>query len=144
MAGRDSMASPRDPDLLLEMQREIEALVHSLAHPIVVEDEVELFDLTAARWKLTVEFGKLLFEAWNAERSIARRVEAISFRDRGRLGVFVRKPGGRETGTLEFRELEVAEKPSASRVANRARFRKEFVALLKREYPGWKFEHVSN
>ena len=138
------MASPRDPDLLLEMQREIEALIHSLSHPIVVEDEVELFDLTAARWKLTIEFGKLLFEAWNAERSIARRVEAISFRDRGRIGVFVRKPGGRETGTLEFRELEVAEQPGASRVGNRARFRKEFLALLKREYPGWHFEHVSN
>jgi len=138
------MPSPRDPDLLLEMQREIEAWVQSREHPIVVEDEVELFDLTAARWKLTVEFGKLLFEAWNAERSIARRVEAIAFRDRGRLGVFVRKPGGRETGTLEFRELERAEKPGGSRVANRARFRKEFLALLKREYPGWHFEHVSN
>jgi len=138
------MASPRDSDFLLEMQREIEALVNSLAHPIVVEDEVELFDLTAARWKLTVEFGKLLFEAWNAERSIARRVEAVSFRDRGRIGVFVRKPGGRETGTLEFRELELAEQPAVSRVAIRARYRKEFMALLKREYPGWHFEHVSN
>ncbi len=121
------MASPRDPDFLLEMQREIEVLVRSLAHPIVVEDEVELFDLTAARWKLTVEFGKLLFEAWNAERSIARRVEAISFRDRGGSGFSCANPEAAKPGTLEFRGLELAEKPSASRVGNRARFRKEFL-----------------
>jgi hypothetical protein len=97
------MPPSRDLDALLGMQRELETFLRSLAHPIVVEDEVELFDLTVTRWKLTVEFGKLLFEAWNGARSIARRVEGIASRDRGRMGLFVRKPGGRETGTLEFR-----------------------------------------
>ena len=60
------MPAGHDPNSLLELQRELDAFLRSLAHPVVVEDEVELFDLTAARWKLTVEFGKLLFEAWNA------------------------------------------------------------------------------
>lgn len=138
------MPAAHDANSLLEMQRELEAFVRSLAHPVVVEDEAELFDLTAARWKLTVEFGKLLFEAWNAARSIARRVESIAYRDRGRIGVFVRKPGGRETVTLEFCELEAPERASGNRAAGRTRVRKEFLAMLGREYPGWHFERVSN
>src|SRR5579863_2051291 len=115
MAGRASMPPSRDPDFLLAMQQELETFIHSLRHPIVVEDEVELFDLTAARWKLTVEFGKLLFEAWNTARSIARRVEDVAYRDRGRIGVFARKPGGLETGTLEFRDFEHAGKAGRAR-----------------------------
>ena len=138
------MPSSRDPHLLLALQQELETFIRSLRHPIVVEDEVELFDLTAARWKLTVEFGKLLFESWNTTRSIARRVETVAYRDRGRMGVFARKPGGRETGTLEFRDLEQPENVGRARAADRARFRKEFVALLEREYRGWSFERVSN
>ena len=138
------MPAAHDPNSLLETQRELEAFVRSLAHPTVIEDEAELFDLTAARWKLTVEFGKLLFEAWNDARSIARRVEGIAFRDRGRIGVFVRKPGGRETGTLEFRDLEAPERGDRNRAADRTRFRREFLAMLAREYPGWQLEHVSN
>jgi len=138
------MPPTSDPDLLLAARLELETFIHSLRHPIVMEDEIELFDLTAARWKLTIEFGKLLFEAWNTTRSIARRVEAVAYRDRGRIGVFARKPGGRETGTLEFRDLDQPEKAGRAHAADRIRFRKEFLALLEREYPGWKFERVSN
>ncbi len=138
------MPPSRDPDLLLALQRELETFIASLAHPIILEDEIELFDLTAARWKLTVEYGKLLFEAWNATRSIARRVETIAYRDRGRIGVFTRKAGGRETGTLEFRELERPKSSGRSPATERTRFRKEFLALLQREYPGAQFERVSN
>lgn len=131
-----------DQDSLQSLCNDVEAFVKSLRHPVVVENEEELFDLTAARWKLSVEFGKVLFEAWNEARSIGRRVEEIAFRDRGRMGLFVRKAGGRETNTLEFRELEPA--PAAARPPSRARSRRDLVSLLEREYPGWKFERVSN
>jgi hypothetical protein len=126
------------------LQRELEAFIHSLAHPVVLEEEVEIFDLTAARWKLGVEFGKLLFEAWNESRSIARRVESIAYRDGKSLGVFVRKPGGRETGTLEFRDIIQPEKSIRMRAADRTRFRKEFIGMLERQYRGWRLERVSN
>lgn len=134
----------RDPEILVDLQRELETFIRSLAHPILFEEEVELFDLTAARWKLTVEFGKLLFEAWNESRSIARRVESVAYRDGHCIGVFVRKPGGRETGTLEFRDLARPEKLARTRTADRSRFRKEFLGLLEREYRGCRFERVSN
>lgn len=137
-----------DLDSLRQLQNEIESFLKSLRHPMVVENEEELFDLTAARWKLSVEFGKLLFEAWNDARSMGRRVEEIAYRDRERLGIFVRKAGARETGTLELRELEPAERggraATAARPQARSRSRRDFVSLLAREYPGWKLERVSN
>jgi hypothetical protein len=134
-------------DSLRELQKEIETFVRSLRHPVVVEDEEELFDLTAARWKLSVEFGKLLLEVWNDARSIGRRVEEAAYRDRGRLGLFVRKAGARETSTLELRDLVPARagrKGSESPPASRGRSRRELLALLARECGGWKLERVSN
>ena len=60
-------ASPQ-PEALRELQRDIESSLQQLHHPVLVENEVELMDLTAAQWRLTVEFGKLIFSAWNSAK----------------------------------------------------------------------------
>jgi len=130
------------PEPLRELQSEIEALVQQLHHPVLVEDQTELMDLTAAQWRLSLEFGKLIFSVWNSAKSFSRRVEELAYRDRDRLGIFVRKPGGRETSTLEFRELRAA--ATVGRFAGRTGFRQQLLALLEREYRGWKFERISN
>ncbi len=134
-------ASPQ-PASLRELQSEMEALLKQLHHPVLVENEVELMDLSAAQWRLTVEFGKLIFSAWNSARSFSRRVEQVAYRDRDRFGIFVRKPGGRETTTLEFRELRAP--AGGGRAAGRTGFRQQLTALLERQYRGWKLERVSN
>src|SRR5271157_2045879 len=110
------MPSARESESLHQLRDEIELFIKSLHHPVVVEDEVELFDLSASEWRLTVEFGKLIFAAWNAARSVSRRVEDIAYRDAERLGLFARKAAGRETITLEFREahrVPIADKAPA-------------------------------
>jgi len=124
------------------LQSEIEELLGRLRHPILVENQVELMDLSTAQWRLTVEFGKLIFSAWNSGRSFSRRVEELAYRDRDRFGIFVRKPGGRETTTLEFRELRAP--TIVGRGHGRTSFRQQVMALFQREYRGWKFERVSN
>ncbi len=131
-----------NPDHLRQLKNEFEFLLGQLRHPVLVENQSELMDLTAASWRLNLEFGKLIFTAWNSGKSISRRVEEIAFRDHDRFGVFVRRPGGRETGTLEFREL--TSPASASRGGGRKGFRQQLMALLEREYRGWKFERVTN
>ncbi|HUZ46028.1 MAG TPA: hypothetical protein VMW54_05275 [Terriglobia bacterium] len=136
------MGYEQDPEFLRNLQSEVEAFIHSLARPAVVEDEVELFDLASTEWRLTLEFDKLLFEAWNAKRSVARRVEELAYRDGGKLGLFVRRPHARATSVLEFRDLRSAE--GRGRENGRSAFRREFVAMLEREYPGWRREYVSN
>lgn len=125
-----------------QLRSEIEALLGQLHHPVLVENEIELMDLTAAEWRLNVEFGKLMFTAWNSAKSWSRRVEEVAYRDRDRFGIFVRKPGGRETATLEFRELRAT--VNTSRAAERSGFRQLLMAMLERDYRGWKFERVGN
>ncbi len=140
-----AMTSPPDVAALRETQSQIEGFIRSAPHVAVVEDEEMLFELSAARWKLSIEFGKLLFEVWNDARTIGRRVEEVAYRDRGRLGLFVRKPGARETATLELRELTPAgEAHAASRARGRLEARQALLAFLTREYRSWHFERVSN
>jgi hypothetical protein len=136
------MTVPSQPEDLRQLQSQIEGLLQSLHHPLLVENEEALMDLAAAKWRLTVEFGKLIFSAWNSSKSFSRRVEALAYRDRDRFGIFVRKPGGRGTATLEFRELRAP--GGVSRAIGRTGFRQQLTALLERDYRGWKLERVSN
>ena len=138
------MTSAADLESLRELQKEIETFLTSLHHPILVEDQVELLDLSGSEWRVTLEPRGLLLQAWSAGRSIVRRVEQLAYRDRGRLGIFVRKPGGRESGTLEMRELNASGERSGDRTARRVHFRRQSLALLRDQFPGWRFERVSN
>jgi hypothetical protein len=142
MDAQAAMAHETRPESLGALQQEVETFIRSLAHPVVVEDEVELFDLTSASWRLSVQFEKVLFEAWNPARNLARRVEEVAYRDGDRLGIFVRKPHARETSVLEFRELHP--KLRKGRDTGRSAFRQEFVAMLKQEIQGWHLENISN
>ena len=139
------MAPRPDLNSLGQLQGEVEAFLRSLSHPIVLEDQAESLDLTVHHWRLAIEFGKLVFEAWTPGRSLVRRVEGVAYRDRARLGLFVRRPGGRETATLEFREsADRGGVDSAARPRDREGFRQALVAMLEREFPGWRLERVSN
>jgi len=142
------MASRPDPDSLVDLQSEIETFLRSLAHPIVREDETELLDLTVHHWRLAVEFGKLVFEAWSPGRSLARRVEGIAYRDRGRLGVFVRKSGAQGTAALEFRENADRGRGNAAATdappRDRAGFRRALATMIEREFPRRRLERVAN
>ena len=132
-----------DSEPIHKLRDEIELFINSLRHPVLVEDEAELFDLSASEWRLTVEFGKLIFSAWNASRSLSRRVEDIAFRDSERLGLFARKAAGREAVTLEIREAHCARQPR-DKAAGRESFQKRLLGMLSRQYPGWSFERVSH
>ncbi len=127
---------------LEKLREEIETHIRALGHPVAAQDDAELFDLTAASWRLAVEYGKLTLEIWNSARSIVRRVEDVAYRDHDRLGLFVRRAGGRETETLELRNLHSAGR--RDRGADRNLFLKKFLGALGRQFPGWKFERVSH
>jgi hypothetical protein len=142
MDARIAMEHGTHSDSLRALQDEIETFIRSLAHPLVVEDDVELFDLTSASWRVDFQFDKLLFEAWNSSRTFTRRVEEAAYRESDRLGVFVRRPHARETSILEFREFQ--SKKRRSKPEGRSTYRREFVAMLQQEFPGWRLENVSN
>jgi len=133
-----------ESESLDKLRHEIELFIKSLSHPVVVEDEAELLDLSASQWRLSVEFGKLIFTAWNDARTLSRRIEDIACRDGERLSVFARKAGGRDTIALEFRPADRAPRQLADRAPGREAFQKQLLAMLSRQYPGWRFERVSH
>jgi hypothetical protein len=137
------MPTPGETESLHKLRNDIELFIKSLPHPVVVEDEAEIFDLAASQWRLTVEFGKLIFAAWNAARTFSRRIEDIAYRDNERLGVFARRAGGRETIALEFRPAERAPQ-LADKGAGRTAYQAQLLAMLARQYPGWSFERVGH
>ncbi len=142
MDAKFTMVHETASEFLRALQNEIETFIQSLSHPVVVEDEGELFDLTSTSWRLTIQFDKLLFEAWNPARTLARRAEEVAYRDDGKLGVFVRKQHAKETSVLEFRELNP--KQRRGRELGRSIFRRELAAMLQQEFQGWRLEYVSN
>ena len=136
------MSSNLSQSALDEIKAEVETFLRSAAHPVAVENGSELFDPARVEWRLTFEFGKLLFEAWQPGRSIVRRIEEVACRGSQSLALFVRKPGGGASAVLEFR---AAGKGAAScRRNSRDEFRRELVAFLERQYPEWSFERVSS
>jgi hypothetical protein len=140
--GGVTMAGDASQSDLRNLQEEIENFIRAQSRPAVAEDEAVLFDLTAASWRLNVAFDKLIFEIWNASRSLARRVEDVAYRDRGRLGLYVRKSAGKATSTLEIRDLAVAPRPATGEA--RGSYQAQLLAMLGRQFPGWKFERVSH
>lgn len=136
---------PPDPNRrLLEIKSEIERFLAENPNALLYEGRGELIHLPLGECELTLEFGKLLLTAWDGTRSVVRRVEGAAFRDRGQLGIFVRKPGRQESVVLEFRvEPKDRTAPVLSRSARRAR-RDDFSAELQKLYPDWKLERLSN
>lgn len=139
------MTSASNPDLLDQIKTEIESFLRSLPHAVLLEDGAEVMDLASSEWRLSLEFGKLLLQVWDGTRSILRRIEEVAYRDEGRLGLFIRKPGGRETGTMELRERGAAGHVSpASRPDARFRLRRDITVYLKKYFPEWRIERISN
>jgi len=135
------MSSNLPPNALGEIKAEIETFLRSANHVVAIENGLELFDLNRMEWRLTLEFGKLLLEAWQPDRSIVRRIEAVAYRDLCSLGLFVHKPGGAAT-VLEFRMA--GQKAASPRKHSRDGFRHELLAFLERQHPEWTFERVSS
>lgn len=149
---------PGEPDRL---KQQVERFLASLRHAVLVENGVEACDLSTSEWRLSIEFGKLIFEAWNQEGSLVRRLESVAYEDSSRLGIIARKSALREAGNLEFREAgsraPVAGRPeepgkparglrastAAERAFRRTSSRQALVAELAARFPGWRLERVS-
>ncbi len=142
MAKTSAMTPHPSPDELEKARNEAEDFIRSSRDLILLEAGVRILDFAGSHWRLAIEFGKLIFEVWRPGRSLRWRVEGIAYRDDGRLGLFVCKPGWRGTSALELRES--TETVSLSRAGGRSTLRQELLGFLRQQYPGWQFERVSN
>jgi hypothetical protein len=124
-------------DPLLAVQTEIQNFIRRLSRPLLWSDEFGTLDLSQSEWRLSLEYGKLIFEVWNTARSLRWRVDGIFFRSLCRLGVMARKPGGREAAPLEIFGADTALASSTED------FRQQVEAAVRREHPGWIFSRFT-
>lgn len=131
-----------DSGRLLEVKAEIERFLDEHPNALMFEGGEEIIDLPLSEHELTLEYGKLLMQAWDGNRSIVRRIEEVACQDEHQLGLFARKPGARETVVLNL----CAGNPAApvSRQAARRALRQGLMAHLRGQFPEWRLERVSN
>jgi len=108
---------------------------------VAVEDGVVLFDFRWAKYSVTGE-GKCVLHLWSEERNMVRRVIDATM-----------KAGGLQLQVLRFGQsqpnlLEIAagcdHRTRGARRTARAQYQAVLERTLRREYPGFKLERVSN
>ncbi len=136
------MASIASHNSMEQTKREVEDFIRAANQPMLAESESLLLDLADHRWQISIQFGKLLLEVWTSGHSLAWRVDEVAYRDQGRLGLFVYRPGAHRVSALELRDSvrdaqDLKERP-------RDAFRRDLQAFLKVKFPDWSLEQVSN
>ena len=155
-----------------DLREEILAFLATLRRPVLIDDcgavraleslagtEPASAAADAVQVRLEVEFGKLLLEIWSAGRSLVRRVESIErrgprlllqARKRGDWGPQVRleiqEAGDSGSGVpaCKGRASATVQEAAARRTQDRDEFERQLIAMLVREYPGWRFERVTH
>lgn len=131
-----------EQESLEQLKEEVEGFIRSACQPLLADGERPPLDLSCHDWRLSFQFSKLLLEVWNPAQSHVWRVDGISHRDAGRLGLLVHSPGAHRLENIELREA--SSKPVLSRNEARSTFRDDLLKYLRARFPEWRFERVSN
>lgn len=137
------MTDHANPEDISTITSEIEQFIGNAERPVLIENAIELFDLSSVKWKISTEFRKLVFEVWNQSHTLMRRVEGVAYHDHKSLGLFVRKPYAGKSDVIEIRDIASSVQIKAKGY-NRSHFTRKLLEMLEREWPGWKFESISH
>jgi hypothetical protein len=130
-------ASVISPELLGSMLQQFLADAPEAA---VIEDGVVLADFGSAKYSITGE-GKCVLHIWSEERNMVRRV--LDAQDRnGSLQLQVLRFGQSQPTLLKIAAYRDRRRGAAKR-ASRTRYQALLQRVLRREYPGFKLDHVS-
>jgi hypothetical protein len=127
--------------MLEQMKQELEDFIHSEGDPVLLDGN-SILRFAEHEWQITIQFGKMVLEVWNAGHSFAWRVDEVTSRDRNLLELSAHRPGAHQASTLELRR-SVQRQPQSSHAA-RSSFRRELLASLKVQFPDWQFQRVGN
>jgi hypothetical protein len=136
------MSAHPDDNNLEQVKREAEDFLRSASDLTLIEEGAKLLDLAHYHWQITIQFGRLLLEVWNSEHSYAWRIEAIVHQDSRSMRLLVHRPGGRGPSALELQTSH--ESKPASKTQARSLLRQSLLTFLQKQFPGWKFEQISN
>jgi hypothetical protein len=119
----------------------LEQFLAEAPRAVAFEDGEELFDFSTAKYSVSGE-GKCVLHLWSEERNTVRRVLDAESK-RGALHLQVLRFGQSKPTELEIRADRDQRAGSAKR-AVRMRYQSLLERLLRREYPGFRLEHLTS
>jgi len=118
----------------------LEQFLANAPQSVALEDGAVLFDFSTARYSVTGE-GKCILHIWSEERNVVRRVLDAEIRD-GSLRLQALRFGQSQPNLLEICADRDRRAGTLKRAA-RARYQSLLERVLRREYPGFRLEHLS-
>jgi hypothetical protein len=126
------------PDLLAKV---LEQFLAEAPDAAVFEDGVLLFEFGSARYSITGD-GKCVLHIWSDDRNIVRRVVDVQVK-RDSLELQVLRFGQAHSSTLEITAY-ADRRTGVARKSSRARYQTLLERVLKREYPGFTIDPLTN
>lgn len=124
------------------LQAEVESFLASCRRPAAIEPGTDPLPIEPGCVHLTVSRGGVLLEAWDRERTLARRLVALKSREGGRMELIAERLGGK-TAPFRLVDLEDGRARSLLVKAGREVLLDHLNGWLSRRFPGWKTEALT-
>lgn len=121
-----------------DLARTLEEFLAEYPRAAVMEDGRVLFDMSAARFSLSVQQDRCLLHLWSDERNLVRTICGLKPR-KDSLRVEARRFGQTRPQVLEFVANRDRRTPS-SRETSRAKYVRVIGRVVAREFPDWKLD----
>ena len=102
----------------------------------------EPLPLIPGQWSPSAWSGRLVLEAWDSRRNLARRIARVKEQRKDRLAL-VSERFPKLEGELQIADLAAPRRREMERRTSRAAFKERFQLLLAREFPAWRLVDVS-
>jgi len=126
-----------------ELRSVVERFIAAAGQPVVLDPGEEPLALVGENWNISEWNGRLVLQAWDANRSLVRKITSVKEQRRDRISL----------GTERFRhvpgEMQIADLAAPGgvelrRKSSRMAFRDRLRMILAREFPEWRTEDVSS
>jgi hypothetical protein len=121
----------------------VEEFLTTCRQPAILEPGEEPLALASGSYHVEIRGSRVLLEAWDEKRNIARRLAGVEQDKPGRLTLLVDRFGGRQGTVLLFDQARPANQ-SADRRGARMVFRETFRRFLRRQFPDWRIVALSS
>ena len=123
-------------------QAAIERFLKASRRPVLIEPGEEPIQLNPDHYLLELRGDRLLLQAWDEARNLARRVLEIGSEQPGRLDLVV-EHFGKRTGAMWLIDQDQPKHRTVTRHGTRLVFRERFRRFLARQFAGWKIAELS-
>ena len=127
---------------LQNLQSVVETFVAGASQPVVLDPGEEPLALIAGQWGFSQWNGRLVLQAWNAERNLVRKIAGMKLQRRDRIALVTERFPKTE-GELQIADLSAPANHELGRKTSRVAFRERFQLMLSREFPQWRLEEVT-